>query len=162
MTLHIGQGVDAHRLVGGRRLMLGGVEIPHDRGLLGHSDGDVAVHALCDAVLGAAGLGDLGSRFPSAEERWRGAPGRLLLGEVRRVLAEHQAALVSAQVVVIAEQPRLADHLQAMAACCAGALGVGATAVVVSVTSTDGLGFTGRGEGIAATAVAIVDRPPAP
>ena len=157
MTLRIGHGIDAHRLVEGRPLMLGCVRVEHESGLAGHSDGDVAVHALCNALLGAAGLGDMGSRFPSSDERWRDAGGERFLGEVAGLLAAAGATVQSAQVVIVAQAPRLAPHLSAMAAACAGALGVAGGVVTVSVTSTDAMGFAGRGEGIACSAVALVD-----
>jgi len=155
-SLRIGHGVDAHRLVAGRPLMLGGVEVPHTAGLVGHSDGDAVCHALCDALLGAAGLGDLGRHFPSSDERWRGAAGTELLRQV--ALAVHEAGLevASAHVVAIAEAPRLAPHTGAMVAAIAGALGVDPSRVAVTATSSDGMGFTGRGEGIAASAVVLL------
>ena len=156
-ALRIGHGVDAHRLVEGRPLMLGCVRVEHGSGLHGHSDGDAAVHALCDALLGAAGLGDMGSRFPSSDGRWRDAAGERFLREVGALLAAAGAEVRSAQVVIVAEAPRLAPHLSAMAAACAAALGVPPGTITVSVTSTDAMGFTGRGEGIAASAVALVD-----
>lgn len=150
--------MDAHRLVAGRPLMLGCVAIPHDRGLAGHSDGDVVVHALCDALLGAAGQGDMGRHFPSSDERWRDSPGTEFLREVSGLLAAQGMQLMSAQVVVIAEEPRLAPHLEAMSEACAAALGAPRSALQVAATSSDGLGFAGRGEGIAASAVVLVDR----
>lgn len=157
MTLRIGHGVDAHRLVEGRPLMLGCVDVPHDRGLAGHSDGDVVVHALCNALLGAAGDGDMGEHFPSSDDRWRGTPGADFLRAVASLLTDRGATVVSAHVVVIAAAPRLAQHLAAMTQACAGALGVDAATLHVTATSTDGLGFTGRGEGVAASAVVLVD-----
>jgi 2-C-methyl-D-erythritol 2,4-cyclodiphosphate synthase len=157
MTIRIGQGIDAHRLVEGRPLMLGGVHVPHDRGLAGHSDGDALVHALCDALLGAAGLGDMGRHFPSTETIWRDMPGVEFLRAVATMLRERGLRVMSVQVVVVAEKPRLADHLEAMAVACSSALGVDRALLQVSATSTDGLGFSGRGEGIAASAVALLD-----
>jgi 2-C-methyl-D-erythritol 2,4-cyclodiphosphate synthase len=157
VSLRIGHGLDAHRLVADRPLMLGCVEVPHGRGLAGHSDGDVVVHALCDALLGAAGLGDMGRHFPSSDERWRDTPGGDFLAAVSQLLAQGDARLLSAQVVVVAQEPRLASHLEAMNRACARALGVAADLVRVTATSSDGLGFAGRGEGIAASAVALVD-----
>jgi 2-C-methyl-D-erythritol 2,4-cyclodiphosphate synthase len=136
--------------------MLGGVEVPHDAGLTGHSDGDAVSHALCDAVLGAAGLGDLGRHFPSSDERWRGAAGVDLLRRVAGLAAEAGFAVASAHVVVIAEAPRLGSHTAEMAVAIATALGVDPVRVAVSATSTDGMGFTGRGEGIAASAVVLL------
>jgi 2-C-methyl-D-erythritol 2,4-cyclodiphosphate synthase len=155
-AMRIGHGVDAHRLVPGRPLILGGVEIPYERGLEGHSDGDAVTHALADAVLGAAGQGDLGRHFPSSDERWRGVNSLLLLTEAA-ALARHAGWVVeSAQVVAICERPRLGPHVEQMQRALADALGVEPEQVAVSATSTDGLGFTGRGEGIAASAVVLL------
>ncbi len=157
MTLRIGHGMDAHRLVEGRSLMLGCTSIPNDRGLAGHSDGDVVVHALCDALLGAAGAGDMGQHFPSSEDRWRGTSGADFLRAVAALLAARGARVLSAHVVAIAQDPRLAPYLGAMSGACAAALGVDGTLVHVTATGSDGLGFTGRGEGIAASAVVLLD-----
>ena len=157
MSLRIGHGLDAHRLVEGRPLMLGGVHVPHQRGLAGHSDGDAVAHALGDALLGAAGLGDMGRHFPSTAERWRDAPGVELLGAVATMLRERGLRIVSAQAVAVAEEPRLAEHLEAMAIACAAALGMDRALLQITATTSDGLGFTGRGEGIAASAVALLD-----
>jgi 2-C-methyl-D-erythritol 2,4-cyclodiphosphate synthase len=158
VTLRVGHGVDAHRLVAGRPLMLGGVEVPYERGLAGHSDGDAVAHALCDALLGAAGLGDMGRHFPSSDVRWRDTPGVEFLRAVSAMLREDGWRLVSAHVVVIAEEPRLTAHLDAMAATCASTLGAGDSVVQVTATTSDGMGFAGRGEGIAASAVVLLDR----
>jgi 2-C-methyl-D-erythritol 2,4-cyclodiphosphate synthase len=155
--MRIGHGLDAHRLVEGRRLMLGGVHVPHDRGLAGHSDGDALVHALCDALLGAAGLGDMGRHFPSDEARWRDAPGVEFLRAVAAMLRDQGLRVVSAQVVAIAEAPRLADYLEAMATACSAALHIDRALLQVTATTTDGMGFTGTGEGIAASAVVLLD-----
>jgi 2-C-methyl-D-erythritol 2,4-cyclodiphosphate synthase len=155
-SLRIGHGVDAHRLVPGRPLMLGGVAIPHERGLEGHSDGDAATHALADAVLGAAGAGDLGRHFPSSDERWRGASSLPLLAHAAELARSSGWVVESAQVVIICEHPRLSPHVEAMQRALAGALGVEASRVAVSATSTDGMGMTGRGEGIAASAVVLL------
>jgi 2-C-methyl-D-erythritol 2,4-cyclodiphosphate synthase len=156
VNLRIGHGMDAHRLVGGRPLMLGGIEVPHDQGLEGHSDGDAAAHALADAVLGGAGRGDLGAHFPSGEERWRGASGADLLRRAAELAREAGWQVASAQVVVLAERPRLSPHTPAMAAAMAAALGMPAERLAVSVTSTDGMGLVGRMEGIAASAVVLL------
>jgi 2-C-methyl-D-erythritol 2,4-cyclodiphosphate synthase len=156
--VRVGIGFDAHRLVEGRQLWLGGVEIPHDRGLLGHSDGDVAIHAVIDAVLGAAGLGDIGEHFPSSDERYRGASSRLLLREVTARVAAAGRWIVNVDLAIIAERPKLAPFRAAMAEALADDLGLPVEAVSVKATTSDGLGFTGRGEGIAAYAVALVDR----
>jgi 2-C-methyl-D-erythritol 2,4-cyclodiphosphate synthase len=156
-ALRIGHGLDVHRLVAGRPLVLGGVTIAHDRGLEGHSDGDVVTHALADAVLGAAGLGDLGRHFPSTDDRWRGASSIALLQEVAGLARAAGLSLSSAQVVAVCEAPHLAGHTQEMAQRLATALGVPVGSVSVAATTTDGLGLTGRGEGIAASAVALLD-----
>lgn len=157
MSLRIGHGLDAHRLVEGRPLMLGGVHVPHDRGLAGHSDGDALAHALCDALLGAAGLGDMGRHFPPAVERWRDTAGVEFLRAVAVMLRDRGLRVVSAQVVAVAEAPRLAGHLEAMAISCAAALGIDRAVLQVTATTSDGMGFTGRSEGIAASAVALLD-----
>lgn len=159
MSLRIGHGLDAHRLAQGRPLRLGCVDIPWERGLAGHSDGDVAVHALIDALLGAAGLGTIGDRFPSGDERWRDASGAELLRDVGVLLTGSGMRVRSAQVVVVCERPRLAPYLGVMEQGIAAALGAGSGVVTVGATSTDGLGMTGRGEGIAASAVVLLERP---
>ena len=154
----VGIGVDAHALEPGVPLVLGGVEIEHPRGLAGHSDGDVIVHALIDALLGAAGLGDIGSLFPSEGGDWEGVSSLELL---RRAYADVQAAgyeLGNADCVLVGEEPRVAPHREAMRERLAGALGVGVDRVAVRATTTDGLGFPGRKEGLAAQAVALLRR----
>ncbi|MCS6802972.1 MAG: 2-C-methyl-D-erythritol 2,4-cyclodiphosphate synthase [Chloroflexota bacterium] len=156
--MRVGLGVDAHRLVPGRRLVLGGVEIDYDHGLEGHSDGDAALHAAIDALLGAAGLGDIGEHFPSSDPRYRGISSRLLLREAAAMLAAAGWRVVNLDLVIIAEQPRLAPYRQAMRAAIAADLGLPVAAVSVKATTTDGLGFTGRRDGIAAQAVALVER----
>ena len=156
MTLRIGHGVDVHRLVADRSLMLGGIQIPYPRGLAGHSDGDAVAHALADAVLGGAGLGDLGRHFPSSDPAWRDASGLELLGRAAAMAAEAGWRLTSAHVVAVADQPRLSPHTSRMAAAMAEALGIGADQLAVSATTTDGLGLVGRGEGIAASAVVLL------
>jgi 2-C-methyl-D-erythritol 2,4-cyclodiphosphate synthase len=150
----IGHGIDAHRLMEGRRLMLGGVHVPYESGLLGHSDGDCVAHALADALLSAAGLGDIGRHFPSSDERWKDVAGLALLDEVRRLIAPR--TVMSASVVIVAEAPRLHTFIGAMESGIADALHLGPGVVRVSATSTDGMGFRGRGEGISASAVALV------
>ena len=152
----VGLGVDAHVLSGGRPLVLGGVEVEHDRGLAGHSDGDVIAHALVDAILGAAGLGDIGSLFPSDDPAWEGASSLDLL---RRAVADVRAAgyeLVNADCILVGEEPRIAGHQDEMRRRLGGALGVEPEHVAVRATTTDGLGFAGRREGLAAQAVALV------
>lgn len=156
--LRIGHGFDAHRLVAGRPLRLGGVEVPHARGLEGHSDGDCVLHAVCDALLGAAGEGDMGSHFPSREERWRGVASGVFLEEVRRIVDAAGWAVVNLDVTIIAQEPALAPHLAPMAAGIAEAVGVEAERVSVKAKSMDHLGAVGRGEGIAALATVLLDR----
>jgi len=152
--LRVGTGFDAHALVEGVPLLLGGVRIEHPRGLAGHSDGDVLAHALTDAVLGAAGMEDIGALFPEAT----GADSVELLRQAWRQVQERGWSLVNADVVLIGEEPRLALHRDAMRERLAGALGVEPERVAVRATTTDGLGFTGRGEGLAAQAVALLRR----
>ena len=152
--LRVGTGFDAHALVGGVDLVLGGVRIDHPRGLAGHSDGDVLAHALTGAVPGAAGMEDIGALFPAAS----GADSVELLREAWRQVQERGWSLVNADVVLIGEQPRLAPHRDAMRARLSEALGVEPELVAVRATTTDGLGFTGRGEGLAAQAVALLQR----
>jgi len=151
----VGTGFDAHRLVAGRPLMLGGVRIDHPRGLAGHSDGDVLAHALTDAVLGAAGLGDIGSLFPPDDERYRGADSLELLREAYRHVREAGWTLVNADCVLVGEEPRIAAHRDEMRRRLGEAVGGGE--VNVRATTTDRLGFTGRGEGLAAHAVALLE-----
>jgi 2-C-methyl-D-erythritol 2,4-cyclodiphosphate synthase len=156
--LRVGIGVDAHALEDGVPLVLGGVAIDHPRGLAGHSDGDVIAHALTDAVLGAAGLGDIGSLFPSGDSRWEGADSLDLL---RDAYAEVRAAgfvLVNADCVLIGEEPRIAPHREEMRRRLAAVLEIGPERVNVRATTTDRLGFTGRDEGLAAEAVALLER----
>ena len=156
--LRIGLGVDAHALEDGVRLVLGGVEIDHPRGLAGHSDGDVIAHALTDAVLGAAGLGDIGSLYPSGDERWHGADSLELLGDAYGRVRDAGYGLVNADCVLIGEEPRIAPYRERMRERLAGALGVEPARVNVRATTTDRLGFTGTGEGLAAQAVALLER----
>jgi 2-C-methyl-D-erythritol 2,4-cyclodiphosphate synthase len=152
----VGTGFDAHRLAAGRPLVLGGVEVPHDRGLLGHSDGDCLVHALCDALLGAVSLGDLGKLFPSSDSRWKGASSLVFLEEVQRLLREKGYEILNVDVTLIAEAPPLSPHLDPIRARLSRSLSLPVEAVSVKAKSTDGLGAIGRGEGIAAQAVALV------
>jgi 2-C-methyl-D-erythritol 2,4-cyclodiphosphate synthase len=154
--LRIGIGIDAHALVEGVPLVLGGVAIGHPRGLAGHSDGDVIAHALADALLGAAGLADIGTLFPPGDERWRGADSLLLLADAYARVQGAGYELLSADCVLVGEEPRIAPHREQMRARLAGKLGVPADRVNVRATTTDRLGFTGRGEGLAAQAVALL------
>jgi 2-C-methyl-D-erythritol 2,4-cyclodiphosphate synthase len=154
----VGNGLDAHRLVEGRPLVLGGVAVPYDRGLEGHSDGDCVLHALCDALLGAAGEGDMGRHFPSSDARWQGASSLVFVGEVARILARGGWALENADVTVVAQAPALAGHAEKMRTAIARALDAPIESVSVKAKSTDGLGTFGRGEGIAAVATALLRR----
>ena len=156
--LRVGMGVDAHAFEDGVRLVLGGVTIEHPRGLAGHSDGDVIAHALTDALLGAAGLGDIGSLFPPGDERWKGADSLDLLRDAYAHVRDAGYALVNADCILIGEEPRIAEHREEMRRRLAGALGVEPERVNVRATTTDKLGFTGRGEGLAAEAVALLKR----
>ena len=151
----IGHGYDVHRLVEGRRLILGGVDIPFERGLLGHSDADVLVHAIMDAILGAAALGDIGKLFPDTDERYSGADSLELLGEVMRALREAGYELGNVDSTVIAQRPKLAMHIELMRGNIARAAGVDAAQISVKATTEEKLGFTGEGAGIAAHEVAL-------
>ena len=152
----IGHGYDCHVFADGRRLVIGGVEIPHDRGLLGHSDADVLTHAVMDALLGAAGLGDIGQHFPDTDERWRDADSIVLLREVVARLAAAGLAPVNVDATVVLERPKLAPHREAMRASLAEALGLPAARVNVKATTAEGMGPIGRGEGAEAHAVALL------
>ncbi len=154
--LRVGLGVDAHAFGEGVPLVLGGVRIDHPRGLVGHSDGDVVAHALTDALLGAAGLADIGALFPSDDERYRGADSLDLLARAYDRVRDTGFLLVNADCVVIGQEPQIAPHREDMRARLAGALGVSAELVNVRATTTDRLGFTGRGEGLAAQAIALL------
>ncbi|MCG6928491.1 MAG: 2-C-methyl-D-erythritol 2,4-cyclodiphosphate synthase [Acidobacteria bacterium] len=156
MRLRIGHGFDAHKLVAGRPLMLGGIEVPHSRGLEGHSDGDCALHAACDALLGAAGEGDMGRHFPSRDSRWHGVASRVFLGETARLVRAAGFTLGNLDITLIAQEPVLAPHLEPMRATIAQVLEVGPEAVSVKAKSTDHLGALGRGEGIAALATVLL------
>ena len=155
--MRIGQGFDAHALVAGRKLIIGGVDIPHDKGLAGHSDADVLIHAVCDALLGAAGLGDIGTHFPDTDPRYKGIDSRELLRHVGRLLADRGHRVVNIDATIIAQAPRMAPHIPAMVANIAADLGVAAGSVNVKATTTERLGFTGRAEGIAAQAVSLIE-----
>ena len=157
MGFRIGQGFDVHALVPGRKLMIGGVEIPFDQGLLGHSDGDVLLHAICDALLGAAGLGDIGRHFPDTDESLRGADSRGLMRSVGERLRQAGYAIVNIDATIIAQAPRMAPHIAPMTSGIAETLGISAAQVNVKAKTSERLGFTGRGEGIAAQAVALIE-----
>ncbi|MBO4366417.1 MAG: 2-C-methyl-D-erythritol 2,4-cyclodiphosphate synthase [Clostridia bacterium] len=156
--MRIGQGYDVHRLVTGRKLMLGGIEVPFDRGLLGHSDADVLLHAVCDALLGAAGLGDIGKHFPDTDPAYEGISSLLLLKHCTALLAEGGWRVVNIDATIIAQKPKLMPYLPAMRVSIANAAGIPAEDVNVKATTEEGLGFTGREEGIAASAVALIER----
>ena len=158
MENRIGTGFDVHRLTEGRKLILGGVEIPYEKGLLGHSDADVMVHALMDAMLGAAAMGDIGRMFPDSDPAYEGISSLLLLGEVRGRLEEEGYTLGNADITIIAQKPKLADYIGEMEKNLARVLRVGQEVINVKATTTERLGFTGRGEGIAAEAVCILNR----
>jgi 2-C-methyl-D-erythritol 2,4-cyclodiphosphate synthase len=157
--VHIGIGYDIHALAEGRKLILGGVEIAHTKGLEGHSDADVLMHAICDAILGALGEPDIGHFFPNTDPRWRGAPSRVFLHEAARLLAVREGKLVNIDATVIAQAPKLMPHIKAMKLNIAQALECNVQHVGIKATTNEGLGFIGREEGIAAMAVASVDLP---
>jgi 2-C-methyl-D-erythritol 2,4-cyclodiphosphate synthase len=156
--VRVGSGFDAHKLVPGRRLILGGVEIPFDRGLEGHSDGDCLLHAVCDAMLGAAAAGDMGTYFPSSDPRWKGTSSLIFLEEVVRVIGERGYVVENVDVTVIAERPILSPHIPAMRTSLGRALGIGEENVSVKAKTVDGLGALGRGEGIAAQGAVLLRR----
>ena len=156
LSVRTGIGYDSHRFAEGRRLVLGGVVIPHDRGLDGHSDADAVAHAVTDALLGAAALGDIGTHFPPSDDRWRDADSIALLERAVALLVERGLSPVNVDVTVICETPRIGPHVPAMRARLAAALGVGEAAVSVKGKTNEGMGWIGRGEGIAAMAVALV------
>ncbi|MFO1501352.1 MAG: 2-C-methyl-D-erythritol 2,4-cyclodiphosphate synthase [Verrucomicrobiota bacterium] len=155
----VGIGYDVHRLVEGRKLVLGGVDIPHGKGLDGHSDADVLMHAICDAVLGAIGEADIGHFFPNTDPRWRGVPSKTFLEEAARQVAFREGTLINVDATVIAQQPKLAPHLEAMKRNIALALNLNVQHIGIKATTNEHLGFLGREEGIAAMAVASVDLP---
>ena len=154
--MRIGQGFDTHALVGGRELVIGGVRIPYEKGLAGHSDADVLIHAVCDALLGAAGLGDIGAHFPDTDARYKGIDSRKLLREVVQLLRQKKLRVANVDATIIAQAPKMAPHIAAMRANLASDLGVAPDAVNVKAKTTEKLGFVGRGEGIAAEAVALL------
>ena len=155
--MRIGQGFDVHALVPGRKLIIGGVEIPNDRGLDGHSDADVLLHALCDALLGAAAMGDIGGHFPDTDTRYRGADSRALLREVDALVQEAGYRIVNIDATIIAQAPKMAPHIPAMVNNIAADLGLARGQVNIKATTTEGLGFAGRAEGIAAQAVVLLN-----
>jgi 2-C-methyl-D-erythritol 2,4-cyclodiphosphate synthase len=156
--IRVGQGFDVHALVAGRPLIIGGVTIPYEKGLLGHSDADVLLHAITDALFGAAALGDIGRHFPDTDERFRGADSRVLLREAAARVRAAGYVVVNVDSTIIAQAPKMAPHVAAMAANIAADLGIAVGAVNVKAKTTERLGFTGRGEGIAAEAIAALQR----
>ncbi|MDX1527970.1 MAG: 2-C-methyl-D-erythritol 2,4-cyclodiphosphate synthase [Gammaproteobacteria bacterium] len=154
--MRIGQGFDAHRFAAGVPLVLGGVTVPHDKGLAAHSDGDVVIHALCDALLGAAALGDIGKHFPDSSEQFKNIDSRILLRSVVEKISERNYQVVNVDVTVVAQEPKLTPHIDVMRKNLADDLGIDAARVSIKATTTEGMGFTGRGEGIAAFAVALL------
>lgn len=156
--IRIGHGFDVHQLVDGRKCIIGGVDIPHEKGLKGHSDADVLLHAICDALLGAVALGDIGKHFPDTDPRFKGIDSRELLRHVAALVREKGYSAVNVDATVIAEAPKLAGHIPAMCMNIASDLGIAVDCVNVKATTSERLGFTGRGEGIAAEAVCLVGR----
>jgi len=155
--LRIGLGYDAHRLVAGRKLVLGGVAIPYQRGLLGHSDADVLAHAVMDALLGAAGAGDIGRYFPDSDSQYQGISSMVLLSRVKEILSGKNLKVVNIDTVIVAQEPRLAPYMENMVANMAQALEIDASQLNIKATTTEGLGFTGAGDGIAAYAIAMIE-----
>ena len=158
MSFRVGQGYDVHRLVEGRPLIIGGVTIPYERGLLGHSDADVLLHAITDALLGAAGLGDIGMHFPDTDARYAGADSRVLLRAAFDLISAAGYSIVNLDTTIIAQAPKMAPHAAAIKANIAADLGLAPGAINIKAKTTEGLGFTGRGEGIAAEAIALLTR----
>ena len=157
--VHVGIGYDVHALVEGRKLFLGGVEIPHPKGLDGHSDADVLMHAICDAILGAMGEGDIGHFFPNTDPRWKGARSRIFLSEAARLIELREGKIINVDATMIAEAPKILPHVREMKTNIAEALGLNIQRVGIKATTNERLGFLGREEGIAAMAVASVDLP---
>lgn len=155
--MRIGQGYDVHALVAGRKLVMGGVEIPHAKGLAGHSDADVLLHAICDALLGAASLGDIGTHFPDSDPRYEGSNSRTLLREVAKKIASQGYRIVNIDCTIVAQAPRMAPHVARMIGNIAADLNLKPAAVSVKATTTEKLGYIGRGEGIAAQAIALIE-----
>ena len=158
--MRIGQGFDAHALVAGRKLVIGGVQIPYEKGLEGHSDADVLIHAVCDALLGAAGLGDIGAHFPDSDARYKGIDSRKLLRETATLLRKKKLRVANVDATIIAQAPKMAPHIPAMRANLASDIGIDPDAVNIKAKTTERLGFVGRGEGIAAEAVALLSDHP--
>ena len=156
--MRVGLGYDVHKLVEGRDLIIGGVNIPHEKGLLGHSDADVLLHAISDALLGAAALGDIGKHFPDTDPKYKGADSLKLLEHVGQLLEEHLYVIENIDATIIAQRPKMAPHIQTMRENIAGALGLEVSQVNVKATTEEGLGFTGTGEGISSQAVCLIEK----
>ncbi|KQY51795.1 2-C-methyl-D-erythritol 2,4-cyclodiphosphate synthase [Lysobacter sp. Root494] len=156
MSIRIGQGFDVHAFGDGDHVVIGGVRIPHERGVVAHSDGDVAIHALCDAMLGALALGDIGQHFPPGDARWKNADSRDFLRHCKDLIGERGWSVGNADITVVCERPKIGPHARAMRECLAADLGVVLDAVSVKATTSEKLGFTGRGEGVAAQAVVLL------
>ena len=156
--IRVGQGSDIHALAVGRKLIIGGVEIPNERGLLGHSDADVLLHAITDALLGAAGLGDIGRHFPDTDERYRGVDSRVLLRAVREMLCERGWRIINVDSTINAQRPKMAPHIPTMVSCIASDLGVSPDCVNVKAKTGERLGFVGREEGISCDAIALIEK----
>ncbi len=157
--VHVGIGYDVHQLVEGRKLILGGVEIPHTKGLDGHSDADALMHAICDAILGALGEEDIGHFFPNTDPKWKGAPSRVFLEEASRQVLQRNGRIVNVDATVIAQAPKIYPQIAGMKKCIADALGVRERQIGIKATTNENMGFIGREEGIAAMAVASLDLP---
>lgn len=155
--MKVGMGYDVHKLVEGRKLILGGIEIPYEKGLLGHSDADVLAHAIMDALLGAAALGDIGKHFPDTDMTYKGADSMVLMERVRDLLDEHNYVIGNLDATIIAQRPKLASYIEAMRANVAGRLGIDVSQVNIKATTEEGLGFTGEGLGISAQAICLLD-----
>jgi 2-C-methyl-D-erythritol 2,4-cyclodiphosphate synthase len=158
-SIRIGQGFDVHAFGEGDHIVLGGVRIPHERGVVAHSDGDVVIHALCDAMLGALALGDIGQHFPPSDPQWKGADSRAFLRHCNRLIGELGWQVGNVDATVICERPKVGPHAAAMREALAADLGIGIDVVSIKATTTEKLGFTGRGEGIAAQAIVLLVRP---
>lgn len=154
--MRIGHGYDAHVFAAGTPLVLGGVTIPYDQGLKAHSDGDAVIHALCDALLGAAGLGDIGRHFPDTDQSYSNIDSRILLRRVRAMLAEQSLAIVNADITILAQAPKMAPHIEAMRAALSADMGIEPRVLNIKASTTEGMGFVGRKEGIAVHAVALL------
>ncbi len=158
MTFRVGFGFDTHQLVEGRELWLGGVRIDHHKGALGHSDADVLLHAICDALLGAAGLGDIGHHFPDTDMRWKGADSKVLLAQVGALLKQGGWQVGNVDCTLLLERPKIKPHIEAMRIAIAPLIGLGADAVSIKATTNETLGFVGREEGVCAYAVALINK----